>query len=202
MIAIIDYGVGNLHSVQKAVEHVGGKAVVTNDPEMIMGAEKVILPGVGAFKDGYDGLQRRNLISVIKDYSATGKPLLGICLGMQLLFEESEEQGVHPGLGLLPGRVVTFTDPALKIPQIGWNTISLEKESPLLTDLSTGDFVYFNHTYFCCPHESKDTLTSTDYGITFSYAVNRGNIYGVQFHPEKSQKIGLKILQNFVERIS
>ena len=202
MIVIIDYGVGNLHSVQKAVEHVGGKAVVTNDSETIMGADKVILPGVGAFKDGFDGLQKRNLVSVIKDYTTTGKPLLGICLGMQLLFEESEEQGIHQGLGLVPGRVIIFTDPSLKIPQIGWNTLTLKKESPLFSGLRTGDYVYFNHTYYCCPQENEDTLTSTDYGISFSSAVNRGNVYGVQFHPEKSQKIGLKILQNFVERIS
>ncbi len=202
MIGIIDYGVGNLHSVQKAVEYVGGKALVTNDPEKIMSADKVILPGVGAFKDGFDGLEKRNLVSVIKEFAATGKPLLGICLGMQLLFEESEEQGIHQGLGLVPGRVVTFTDPTLKIPQIGWNTISLDKESPLFSDLRTGDYVYFNHTYYCCPQDNEDILTSTDYGVSFSSAVNRGNIYGVQFHPEKSQKTGLKILQNFVERIS
>ena len=202
MIGIIDYGVGNLHSVQKAVEYVGGKALVTNDPEKIMSADKVILPGVGAFKDGFDGLEKRNLVSVIKEFAATGKPLLGICLGMQLLFEESEEQGIHQGLGLVPGRVVTFTDPTLKIPQIGWNTISLDKESPLFSDLRTGDYVYFNHTFYCCPQDNEDTLTSTDYGVSFSSAVNRGNIYGVQFHPEKSQKTGLKILQNFVERIS
>lgn len=202
MIVIIDYGAGNLHSVKKAVEFVGGQANVTNDPQKIMGADKVILPGVGAFKDGLDGLKERNLIVVIKDYAATGKPLLGICLGMQLLFEESEEQGVHPGLGLLPGQVVTFTGTSLKIPQIGWNTLSIKKESPLFSGLHTGDYVYFNHTYYCCPQENEDTLTSTEYGISFCSAVNRDNIYGVQFHPEKSQKIGLKILQNFVERIS
>ncbi|MBW8011117.1 MAG: imidazole glycerol phosphate synthase subunit HisH [Chloroflexi bacterium] len=202
MIVIIDYGAGNLHSVKKAVEFVGGQANVTNDPSKIMGADKVILPGVGAFKDGLDGLQARNLIIVIKDYAATGKPLLGICLGMQLLFEESKEQGVHPGLGLLPGQVVPFTDTSLKIPQIGWNTLSINKEAPLFSGLRTGDYVYFNHTFYCCPQEHEDTLTSTEYGISFSSAVNRSNIYGVQFHPEKSQKIGLKILQNFVERIS
>jgi glutamine amidotransferase len=202
MIAIVDYGVGNLHSVQKAVEFVGGQSVVTSDPAEIMSADKVVLPGVGAFKDGLDGLQARNLISVVINYAATGKPLLGICLGMQLLFEESEEQGNHQGLGLLSGRVVAFTDSTLKIPQIGWNTISLKRESPLFSGLQSGDHVYFNHAYYCCPQTAADTLTSTEYGIVFSSAVNRGNIFGAQFHPEKSQKIGLKILQNFVERIS
>ncbi|MBE9523543.1 MAG: imidazole glycerol phosphate synthase subunit HisH [Chloroflexi bacterium] len=201
MIAIIDYGAGNLHSVKKAVEFVGGQANVTHDPKTIISAEKVILPGVGAFKEGLDGLKARNLISVIKEFAASGKPLLGICLGMQVLFDESEEGGIHQGLGLLPGKVVTFSDASLKIPQIGWNTLSFEKESPLLSGLKTGVHVYFNHAYYCCPQENDDVLTSTDYGISFSSAVNRGNIYGVQFHPEKSQKVGLKILQNFVEQI-
>lgn len=202
MIAIVDYGAGNLHSVNKAVEFVGGQAIVTSDPKKIIDADKVILPGVGAFKDGLNGLQARNLISLITNYAATGKPLLGICLGMQLLFEESEEQGIHQGLGLLAGRVISFRDSSLKIPHIGWNTISLERRSSLFSGIQTGDHMYFNHTYCCCPQENEDILTSTNYGVSFSSAVNRGNIYGVQFHPEKSQKIGLKLLQNFVERIS
>jgi glutamine amidotransferase len=201
MIAIIDYGAGNLHSVKKAVEFVGGQPIVTNDPKIILAAEKVILPGVGAFKKGMDGLQAHNLIPVIKEYAASDKPLLGICLGMQLFFDQSEEQGIHQGLGLLPGKVITFTDAALKIPQIGWNAFSIEKESPLFSGLTTGDYVYFNHTFYCFPAEANHVLTATDYGISFSSAVNHGNIYGVQFHPEKSQKVGLKILQNFVEKI-
>lgn len=199
MIAIIDYGLGNLHSVQKAVAYVGGEAVVTNDNAVILTADKVILPGVGAFADGMRGLKSCGLVTVLQEVVALGKPLLGICLGMQLLFEESEEQGQHQGLGLLAGKVVFFEQQGIKVPQIGWNQVEISKQSGLLTDISDGDYFYFNHSYYCVPQAAETVLTITDYGTTFSSAVAKGNIYGVQFHPEKSQKTGLQILNNFVE---
>jgi glutamine amidotransferase len=199
MIAIINYGLGNLHSVQKAAAYVGGEAVVTDDPHVILGADKVILPGVGAFADGMDGLEARGLVDVLREVAAQGKPLLGICLGMQLLFEESEEQGLHEGLGLLPGKVVFFTQPGIKVPQIGWNQIEIAKPSALMREIQDDDYVYFNHGYYCVPDETGDVLTLTDYGAHFASSVERDNIFGVQFHPEKSQKVGLQILKNFVE---
>ncbi len=203
MIAIIDYGAGNLHSVQKAIEFVGGQAQITSNAAEILAASKAILPGVGAFKDGMDGLRANNLIPVIKEFGVSRKPLLGICLGMQLLFDEGHEHGIHEGLGILPGRVLgfDFDDKSLKIPQIGWNTISFEKENPLTSELPDDSYVYFNHGYYCEPANTAHSLARTDYGIEFTSIVNASNIYGVQFHPEKSQKIGLQILRNFVEKI-
>jgi imidazole glycerol-phosphate synthase subunit HisH len=200
MIAIINYGAGNLHSVNKAIEFVGGRAVVSDDPEIILNTEKVILPGVGAFKDGMDGLEKRGLTKVVKQVAQSGVPFLGICLGMQLFFEESEEQGLHRGLELLPGRVLEFTDPGIKVPQIGWNQLQIaDAEFPLLKDIPTGAHVYFNHSFFCQPTESEHVMASTDYASSFASVVSKGNIHGVQFHPEKSQKVGLQILKNFVE---
>jgi len=200
MIAIINYGAGNLHSVNKAIEIVGGTAVVSDDPEVILNADKVILPGVGAFKDGMDGLEARGLVSLTKEAAQLGKPFLGICLGMQLLFDESEEQGLHRGLELLPGRVLEFTNPEIKVPQIGWNQLQIiEAEFPLFKDIPAGAYVYFNHSFYCQPSESGHVLASTDYGRDFASVVSKGNILGVQFHPEKSQKVGLQILKNFVE---
>lgn len=199
MIAVIDYGAGNLHSVQKAVEHVGGQAIITGDAEVILNAEQVILPGVGAFKDGMDGLTTRGLIPVIKEVAASGTPLLGICLGMQLLFEESQEKGLHQGLGLLPGKVMFFQEPELRIPQIGWNQLTPIRECALLRDILPGAFAYFNHSYYCEPENENHIIATTSYGRSFASAVWDENIYGVQFHPEKSQKVGLQILKNFVE---
>lgn len=200
MIAIIDYGAGNLHSVHKAIEFVGGDAVVSDDVEIIMRADKVILPGVGAFKDGMAGLDGRGLVSVTRDAALSGKPFLGICLGMQLLFEESEEQGLHRGLELLPGRVLEFTQPGIKVPQIGWNQLQIaEAGFPLLKGIPDGAYVYFNHSFYCQPAEQGHVMASTNYGGGFASVVSKGNIHGVQFHPEKSQQIGLQILKNFVE---
>jgi len=187
MIAIINYGLGNLHSVTKAVAHVGGEAVVTDDSDAILGAEKVILPGVGAFADGMRGLETRGLVEVVKEAAWQGKPLLGICLGMQLLFEESEEQGRHSGLSLLSGEVVFFRQPGIKVPQIGWNQLKVQKPSDLMKDIRDGDYVYFNHGYYCVPGREEDVLTQTTYGVEFASSVESGNIFGVQFHPEKSQ---------------
>jgi imidazole glycerol-phosphate synthase subunit HisH len=200
MIAIINYGAGNLHSVNKALEFVGGQGVVSDDPNVILKAEKVILPGVGAFKDGMDGLEKRGLTGVVGEVAQSGVPLLGICLGMQLFFEGSEEQGIHRGLELLPGRVLEFIDPGIKVPQIGWNQLQIaDAEFPLLKDIPAGAYVYFNHSYYCQPNESGHVMASTDYGSSFASVVSKGNIHGVQFHPEKSQKVGLQILKNFVE---
>jgi glutamine amidotransferase len=202
MIAIIDYGVGNLHSVQKAIEYVGGNAVVADDAQKILSADKVILPGVGAFKDGMDGLKERDLISVINRFVASGKPFLGICLGMQLLFEYSEEMGLHQGLGLLPGNVFSFRGERLKVPQIGWNQLDVVGEPTLLADIPNGAYAYFNHSLYALPQRQEHILAKTTYEIDFASVVGSDNIYGVQFHPEKSQKVGLQILKNFVEKIS
>jgi glutamine amidotransferase len=199
MIAIVNYGLGNLHSVQKAVANVGGEVLVTDDAQEIMDADKVILPGVGAFADGMKGLESRGLVSVVRKVAAQGKPLLGICLGMQLLFEESEEQGKYQGLGLLAGKVVLFQHPGVKVPQIGWNQVQVQKPSSLLGGIKDGDYFYFNHGYYCLPGDANDVLTMTDYGVRFASSVERENIIGVQFHPEKSQQGGLHILKNFVE---
>lgn len=200
MIAIINYGLGNLHSVKKAVEFVGGKALVTEDANLILQADKIILPGVGAFQDGMDGLRSRDLVSPIIEAANAGKLILGICLGMQLLFEESEEQGHHTGLGLIEGKVKFFNQPDIKVPQIGWNQLQLEqKEAFLLQGIADGDYVYFNHGYYCEPPNPSYVIASTDYGTRFAASVQKNNLNGVQFHPEKSQSIGLQILKNFVE---
>lgn len=199
MITIINYGLGNLHSVQKAVANVGGEAVVTDDDQEIINAEKVILPGVGAFADGMKGLESRGLVSVVQEVAAQGKPLLGICLGMQLLFEESEEQGRYQGLGLLAGKVVQFKHPGVKVPQIGWNQVQVSKSSDLMDGIQDGDYFYFNHGYYCIPADADDVLTMTEYGVNFASSVERELIIGVQFHPEKSQQRGLQVLKNFVE---
>ncbi|MCB2178380.1 imidazole glycerol phosphate synthase subunit HisH [bacterium] len=199
MIAVINYGLGNLHSVQKAIIFAGGDAQITDDPEAILRADKVVLPGVGAFADGMKGLLSRGLVSAVKEAAYAGKPVLGICLGMQLFFEQSEEDGLHEGLGLLKGEVISFDQPGIKIPQIGWNQLNIQKSSPLVGNLLEGSYVYFNHGYYCVPEDPADILTTTNYGIRFASSVQQGNIFGVQFHPEKSQKIGLKMIQNFVE---
>jgi glutamine amidotransferase len=199
MIAVVNYGLGNLHSVQKAISFVGGEALVTDDPETILLADKVVLPGVGAFADGMAGLRSRDLISLINEVADAGKPLLGICLGMQLLFESSDEGGSHSGLGLLPGQVKGFRGPDLKIPQIGWNQLAIHNQETLLAGLEQGNYVYFNHGYYCEPENKAEILASTTYGVQFAAAVQRDHIFGVQFHPEKSQRIGLKIIRNFVE---
>jgi len=199
MIAVINYGLGNLHSVQKAISYVGGDAKVTADPDTILQADKVVLPGVGAFAEGMKGLESHALTSLIKQIAAAGRPILGICLGMQLLFETSEEQGAHSGLGVIPGKVKGFRDPDLKIPQIGWNQLDLRDQSSLLAGFEHGSYVYFNHSYYCSPIDPAHVLATTTYGVQFAAAVQKDNIFGVQFHPEKSQRIGLKIIRNFVE---
>jgi glutamine amidotransferase len=199
MIALVDYGIGNLRSVEKALQAVGGKICLTDRAETILAAEKVVLPGVGAFGDGMEGLQQRGLVEPLIEAVCQGKPLLGICLGMQLLFESSEERGHHRGLGLLPGSVRRFPDAGLKIPQTGWNQINFRVVSGLLSCIESGSYAYFNHSYYCEPLSSSHVLATTDYVLPYACIVGEGNLFGVQFHPEKSQAVGLRILRNFVE---
>jgi glutamine amidotransferase len=199
MLALIDFGIGNLRSVEKALGAVGADVRLTSDPEVILNAEKVVLPGVGAFRDGMIGLQERELIEPIRTVIQKGTPFLGICVGMQLLFDESEEHGRHKGLGLLKGKVKRFDDAELIVPHTGWNRILISKEHPLLDGLETGSYAYFNHSYYCDGLQD-DTLAYTEYGVRYSSMVQQGSIYGAQFHPEKSQRVGITILRNFVER--
>lgn len=200
MIALVDYGIGNLRSVEKALASVGADVRLTSDPQVILAASQVVLPGVGAFGDGMAGLRQRGLEPALQQIAAQGKPLLGICLGMQLLFQSSDEMGQHSGLGLLPGRVTRFPESGWKVPQTGWNQLNIQQETPLLSGISSGDYAYFNHSYYCEPAEPKDSIATTDYILSFSAVVGRGRLYGAQFHPEKSQDLGLQILRNFVER--
>jgi imidazole glycerol-phosphate synthase subunit HisH len=200
MIALVDYGIGNLRSVEKALASVGADVQLTSDPQVILSARQVVLPGVGAFGDGMVGLRQRGLEPAIREVASLGKPLLGICLGMQLFFERSDERGQHTGLGLLAGLVRRFPEGGWKVPQTGWNQLTILQDTPLLAGLSSGEYAYFNHSYYCEPAEPGDMLASTEYGLTYASVIGRGNLYGVQFHPEKSQELGLMILRNFVER--
>jgi glutamine amidotransferase len=198
MIAIVDYGIGNLHSVSKAVAFVGGEAVVTDDPAVLERSTKIILPGVGAYKDGMEGLAASGFIPAVKAFAASDRPLLGICLGMQLLFEESQEAGRHAGLGILPGRVRALVPDGIKVPHIGWNRFETASDSPLLASVPDGSYVYFNHGYYCQPTEDQHILAVTEYGRNFASIVGSGLVFGFQFHPEKSQRVGLQLLRNFV----
>ncbi|MDR4493732.1 MAG: imidazole glycerol phosphate synthase subunit HisH [Nitrospirales bacterium] len=202
MIAIIDYDMGNLRSVQKGFEVVGHRAVVTRDIETINQASHVVLPGVGAFGDCMNNLNRYGLIDPIYRAIRDEKPFLGICLGYQLLFEESEEFGVHKGLGILPGKVkamltVDAQGASLKIPHMGWNTIQIAQPAPPLNGIDSGAFVYFVHSFYVEPAQAEMTCTTTEYGISFASSVWQGKVFASQFHPEKSQGIGLSILKNF-----
>ncbi|ASS67862.1 MULTISPECIES: imidazole glycerol phosphate synthase subunit HisH [unclassified Paenibacillus] len=196
MIAIIDYGLGNLHSVSKAVERLGFEAVVTADRAEILGADAAILPGVGAFGDAMAYLRETGMDEAARAYAASGKPLLGICLGMQLLFAEGEEHGSHEGLGLLPGRVVRF-EGDYKIPHMGWNRLDFLQPSPLTAGLEEGH-VYFVHSYHVQVGEKSDLIATADYHQPVTAIVGRGNVYGMQFHPEKSGELGMSLLRNFL----
>ena len=201
MIAIIDYGVGNLFSLERSFAAIGAEVEITSDPEKIRAADKILLPGVGAFGDAAEKLRANGLDQVVLEQAATGKPLMGICLGMQLLFDESLEYGCHKGLGLIPGRVVPIQEvipEGLKIPHMGWNGLKMEKESPLFSKIKDGDFVYFVHSF--CAVECEDALIATsEYGAPVTAAVQKGNVFGCQFHPEKSGTVGLNILRAFAE---
>ena len=199
-IAIIDYGMGNLRSVQKAFEAVGASAQIISHPEEIDRAERVVLPGVGAFQDAVRTLREKNLAEPILRHIGKGKLFLGICLGLQMLFEVGYEDGVHQGLGVLKGKVVRFdvdTRLGLKVPHMGWNQLEVKRPSPLVRDLPKGCSVYFVHSYYAAPEDESVVATTTDYGGPFVSSVWRDNVMATQFHPEKSQKVGLQILSNF-----
>ena len=205
MIAIIDYGMGNLRSVQKGFEAVGAEAIVTSDSQKILSAKSVVLPGVGAFKDCMTNLEKLDLIDTVHQSVKSGKPFLGICLGLQLLFNQSEEFGQVNGLGILPGKVVGFKDAQpksdssepLKIPHMGWNTVKVVPGNPLFDSVTDGSYFYFVHSYYIAPENPTIIATTTCYGIDFTSGVHHENIHALQFHPEKSQRLGLTILKNF-----
>jgi imidazole glycerol-phosphate synthase subunit HisH len=199
VLAVVNCGVSNLRSVLNALEVVGAVARVVDDPGAIEGADGVILPGVGAFRDGIANLERAGFPDAIRAYVDTGRPLLGICLGMQLLAERSEEYGDYAGLGLIPGSVVRIeTLPGLRIPHVGWNTLDVRRESVLFDGLSDERSFYFVHSYHLEAAASEFVTATTDYGLPLTACVQRDNVHGVQFHPEKSQRDGLKMLSNFV----
>jgi len=203
LIAVVDYGMGNLRSVQKALEKVGYTALVTNNPKQILNARSIVLPGVGAFKDCIYNLKRLNLVEPILNSIKIGKPFLGICLGLQILFTISEEFGETSGLNLIKGKVVRFsskntsTTTRLKIPHMGWNSITIRKDLPLFSGIEDGSFFYFVHSYYVIPDDERVVATTTDYGIEFTSGIQQENIFACQFHPEKSQQIGLRLLKNF-----
>ena len=200
MIAIIDYDMGNLRSVQKGFERVGHAATITSDPSLLFEAKKIVLPGVGAFRDAIAALRERKLVEPIRDAVRAGKPFLGICLGMQLLFEKSFEDGEHEGLGLVPGAVLRFRlANGYKVPHMGWNQVAFRRRPPVFQDIEEGAHFYFVHSYYVAPRDAEMIATQTDYPTPFCSSIWRDNLYGVQFHPEKSQSAGLRLLKNFAE---
>ncbi|MGG0238908.1 imidazole glycerol phosphate synthase subunit HisH [Bacillus rhizoplanae] len=199
MIAIVDYGMGNIRSVEQALRHIGAEYIVTDEAEAFLNSDGVIFPGVGAFPSAMRCLEEKGLISVLKQVAIAGKPLFGICLGMQLLFEESEEIERTKGLGLLPG-MVRKLDVPYKIPHMGWNKLQKKKEHPLWNEIEDGAFVYYVHSYYAqCPNDV--VVGDSEYGVFVPGIVSRGNVFGAQFHPEKSGEIGIQILRNFKEVI-
>ena len=199
-LILIDAGTGNLRSVQKALEAVGANVLCTNDPRKVVEAGRVVLPGVGAFGDFMSGLRARGLEEVVKEVVSRGVPMLGICVGMQALFDVGEELAEYEGLKLLPGRVVRFDESlGVKVPHTGWNQLEVRDDAPLFNKIHAGSYVYFNHSYYCRAEHPSDITATVDYGLRYACSVQRGNIFGVQFHPEKSQAVGLQILKNFLE---
>ena len=198
MIAIIDYGMGNLRSVENGFAKVGSEAQITSDPEVVARADKLVLPGVGAFADAMRGLRQRGLVEPILAGVEAGKPFLGICMGLQLLFTKGYEDGEHDGLGVVPGKVVRFPDrPGMKVPHMGWNSVQIARRPPALEGIEEGTYVYFVHSYYVVPDASEVVATETCYGEPFVSSVWRDNVFACQFHPEKSQRDGLRILRNF-----
>jgi glutamine amidotransferase len=203
MIAIIDYGMGNLRSVQKGFEKVGAKAVVTADPAVVLEAERIVLPGVGAFRDCMHNLEQGGFIEPLLKVIAEGRPFLGICVGMQMLFSDSVEFGLHQGLNIIPGHVLRFPEhmtvaaEELKVPQMGWNQLSFKRRPPAFEGVPDGANVYFVHSYYVKPDHDEVIATTTDYGFDFCSSIWKDNIVATQFHPEKSQEVGLRILKNF-----
>ena len=201
MIAIVDYGVGNLFSLNSSLEMIGAESIVTADPDVLRSADKILLPGVGAFEDAAGKLRESGLAELLKELAAEGKPLLGICLGMQMLFEKSYEYGEHEGLGLIPGNVRPIRDVIpedYKIPHIGWNGLHLKQENPLFRYVKEGDCVYFVHSFYAADCDDA-VIATAEYGAELTAAVAKGNVYGCQFHPEKSGNVGLSILKAFAE---
>ena len=199
IIAVVDYGAGNLRSVRNALEHVGARVLTARTPAELENADKIVLPGVGAFGAGMAALRRAGFEAPLKEAARAGVPLFGICLGLQYLFERSDEMGDHTGLGLLRGRVTRFPAEGPKVPHIGWNQLHIRREHPLLAGVPSGAYAYFVHSYYARPADPEDVLAETDYGIAFASVVARDNLFGIQPHPEKSQAVGLRILRNFVE---
>lgn len=201
MIAIIDYGMGNLYSVEKALQKVGAQTQIVTSPDGLQDAEAMVLPGVGAFSQGMENLHARGLVDAIRERVAAGVPLLGICLGLELLFQESEEMGRHKGLGFLAGQVKRFDIP-LVVPHMGWNQLRPRRDTFLLEGVPPGSYVYFVHSYYAEPDDPNLVLATTEYGIEFASVIGREHILGLQFHPEKSQQVGLRILHNFCRWLS
>jgi glutamine amidotransferase len=200
MIHIVDYGMGNLRSVQKAFESLGVEAAICTDASELTDCPKMVLPGVGAFRDAIHELKQQDMVGPIRDHVASGRPFLGICLGLQLLFDVSYEDGEWEGLGLVPGKVVRFEDqPGLKIPHMGWNMLQVAKPNPLLAGIDAGSYVYFVHSYHVVPDDESVIATRTEHGIPFVSSIARDNLFATQFHPEKSQSIGLRLLKNFAD---
>ena len=206
MIAIIDYDIGNLRSVQKALEHVGADAQLITTPQQFARADKVVLPGVAAFGDAIEELRSLHLVEPLRKAVTSGMPFLGFCLGLQMLFETSSENGLHDGLGILPGKVVRFDFSSaelaghrLSVPHMGWNQLRSRTSCPMLDGIDDGEYVYFAHSYHVVPDDETVIATTTDYGHEFVSSVWKDNIFATQFHPEKSQTVGLRILENFVE---
>jgi imidazole glycerol-phosphate synthase subunit HisH len=198
MLHIVDYGMGNLRSVQKAFEHLGIEAVITANPSDLATADRVVLPGVGAFRDAIAELKRLDFVPAIRDAVSSGKPFLGICLGLQLLFDVSYEDGEHEGLGIVPGKVIRFApQPDLKIPHMGWNSLAPQQTHPILNGIAPGSHVYFVHSYHVVPHDPSVIAATSNHGGEFVAMIAKGNLTATQFHPEKSQKVGLQLLKNF-----
>jgi glutamine amidotransferase len=198
MITILDYAINNLRSVEKAFLSLEVPVEVTDDPRRIRLARKLVLPGVGAFADAMSNLTRKDLVESLAEQVNAGTPLLGVCLGLQLLFSDSEEFGFHQGLDFIPGHVKRLPSD-LRVPHIGWNQLHLKRSDPLLEGISNGSFFYFVHSYIAEPADGTDILATTDYGLEFTAIARRGNVWATQFHPEKSQEAGLRILRNFAE---
>lgn len=201
MIAIIDYGAGNLSSVKKALDYLGAESEITQDRDKILSASHVILPGVGSFADAMDSMKARGLVDVVKEAAASGKPFLGICLGLQLLFEGSEESPGVEGLGILKGKIVEIPkNNGLKVPHMGWNSITLKQKNGIFSGIDDGSYFYFVHSFYLKDADEDVVGAETQYGVSIQCAVQKGKLCATQFHPEKSSKIGLKLLENFLKQ--
>lgn len=201
MVAIIDYGAGNLSSVKKALDYLGAENEITQDREKILSATHIILPGVGSFEDAMNSMEERGLVDVVKEAAASGKPFLGICLGLQLLFESSEESPGAEGLGILKGKIVEIPkNTGLKVPHMGWNSITVKQKDGIFKDIDDESYFYFVHSYYLKDAEEDVVAATTEYGVSIQCAVQKGNLCATQFHPEKSSKVGLKLLENFLSK--